>query len=571
MHPDSAGSHRIRVHHPPTNNIGHDMKARYYQENAVGEVMNYLDEEEGHPLIVMPTGSGKTKVILDLIDAYLTDNPLAEILVVSHVQEILEQNYKSIHSEYGRFCGLYSAGLGHKEIKKITVAGIQSIFRTDHFNSYDLVIIDECHLIPTKGEGMYRTFLAKLTQATYVGLTATHFRLGHGYIHKGKGALFTDIAYDLSSPENFQRLVEEGYLSRLILKSTEATVAPEMTVQKVRTVAGDYNLLDLSSAYDRESVTAKIVEEIVRMGKNYKKWLIFAIDINHAEHIAGALNLMGIKTACVHSQMKQDRKETITAIKNGEYRAVVNVDVLTTGFDVPDIDLIAMVRPTKSPVVYVQSIGRGLRTSPNKDHCLVLDFAGNVMRLGPIDDVHIIQKGEVEEGGGEAVMKTCPECGVMDYAAIKVCKVCGYQFEFEHHLESSAGGGDLVTRGVDTHKKSFDEPTWIKVDEVSYSIHSKKGKPDNLRVSYRSGLNTFTEWIFIGYKGWARSRAEFWVSKRYEGEYQHNAHDLLSKSAQFKVPSDILIKRNGEYTNVEGYQFHKRDTAEVLQENDIPF
>ncbi|KKM03907.1 hypothetical protein LCGC14_1769750, partial [marine sediment metagenome] len=444
------------------------MEARWYQEEAVEALMRDLNDAPliescggmVHPLVVAPTGSGKSFMICEFIDEFLSKFPFANILVLSHIQEILEQDFDALE-EYFEYVpiGLYSAGLESRIIKKITVAGIHSVYRKPElFEDFQIVIIDECHLVNHKDSGMYREFLGNL-DAAYIGFTATHFRLGHGYIHKGEGALFNHISYDISSPDIFNRLVSEGYLARLITKGTIQVLNPDGC--KRRGKLGDWIPKSLSGKLDRPAITQMACREIVEFGANYKRWLIFAIDIEHAEHVTKELLSLGVNVECIHSKMGGDRKEIVRRYKRGEIQALVNVEMLTTGLDVPDIDLIAILRPTCSPVLHVQTIGRGLRPHPNKDHCLVLDFAGNIDRLGPINQVKIQEPGMKTKGEGPAPMKQCPECMVHAFPAQKFCEVCGHEFEFRTNLTTSASVSDVVAG------KSLPKgPNWYKVTGV---------------------------------------------------------------------------------------------------------
>lgn len=519
------------------------MQLREYQVEAVNKTVEYLSTPNpGHPIIVMPTGSGKTIIICEFINQYLSDKIGSNVLVLSHVKEILEQDYKAL-TEYfdGYEVGLYSQGLDSKTIRKITVAGIQSVWRSPNkFNHFDIIIIDECHLVTIKQTGMYRKFLNQI-EANYIGLTATPFRLGHGYIHQGKGALFTDIVYDLSSSDNFNKLVEDGYLTKLITKST----IMEMNTDKIRIRAGDFAQNDLSKAFDRKTITDNAVNEIVKFGKNYKKWLIFAIDIEHAEHISGTLSSYGVKSLCIHSKMDGDRLELVRDFKEGGYRAIVNVDILTTGFDVPEIDLIAMLRPTKSPVIHVQTIGRGLRIAANKSHCLVLDFAGNTERLGPINYIQIKNK-EKSEKKGEPITKKCPDCGCVYHPTVKICDACGHEFIFKEKLKASASVADIVRGELEK---------WISVSEVTYSIYRKSQKPDSLLVTYQCGLSKFKEWVCFAHKGYAKYKADAWVRYRMNGYRPEDLGDLYKNSHLLKKPIEIKVNTADKFARIVDSRF----------------
>ena len=271
------------------------MKLRPYQTKAVEAAIKDI-RLKNNALIALPTGSGKTVVMAELCRKIKEINPDAVILIASHVKEILEQNHRTVSSYLNRDVALYSAGLKLKQISDITVGGIQSMYRNPRaFVKTTHVIIDECHLISENGTTMYRKLLKTMPGVHITGLTATPFRLGSGYIY-GEDRLFPKLSYDITSGEKFVELIEQKYLSDLKIIQTQL----ELDTTTVRTKAGDFSEVDMSSKFDREAVTKAAVAEIIRVGKNYKKWLVFAIDIKHAEHIAEELIQNGIPTNLVH-------------------------------------------------------------------------------------------------------------------------------------------------------------------------------------------------------------------------------------------------------------------------------
>lgn len=519
-----------------------ELELRWFQDECAKEMLQaIIDDPTCHPVAAMPTASGKSLAICEFINKYLSHFPFANVLILSHVKEILKQDYTDLCGYFAGFkIGLYSAGLGSRTIEKITVAGIQSIYmKTDEFAHFDLVIIDECHLIRARQGGMYRDFLEVLS-ATYCGFTATHFRLDHGYIHKGDNALFTKIAYDLSQPKMFNRLVEEGYLAKLITKGTNLRIDTD----KIKIRGGDFASDSMSETIDLKAVTDAACKEIIEFGKNYKLWLIFCIDIQHAEHVAEELRLHSITTACIHSKMTESRDTVIQDAREGKYQAIVNVDILTTGFNLKSVDLIAMLRPTMSPVIHVQTIGRGLRVIEGKEHCLVLDFAGNISRLGPINNP-LVKKKRKGNGEGNAVMKECPKCFCHAFPSQKFCEVCGHQFEFKHKLEKTASTGEVVAK-VGFH--------WETVLQVRYYLNRPIDKPASMRVNYLlNGGAVVQEWICLDHEEGSRANqmARHWVSKRLDGECPKSVRKLLERSSELKHPTRILVNQSSKFARIK--------------------
>jgi len=507
------------------------IELRHYQKDAVSKTMKYFQEHKGkNGLIMLPTGSGKTYVIADII-RQAREKWNVKVLVVSHVKEILEQNHTSLEKYLDERIGLNSAGLGRRECRDVTVAGIQSIYRSTHmWQDHQLIIVDEAHLISPEQGTMYQKFFEGIGKHVCVGLTATGFRLGDGYIY-GRNKLFERAIADWSSVEHFEQLVKEGYLAPLTTKRT----ALEMDVSDIKLIGGDFNEKQMSSKFNRQAVTEAAIKEILAAGRSRKKWLIFAIDISHAEHIAETLIRNGIKTAPVHSKMSDSgfcRNRTVEGFKDGKYQCVVNVNILTTGFNEPGIDLIAMLRPTKSPVLHVQSLGRGSRICSDKSNCLILDFAGNTARLGPINDPLVLEKGK-GKGTGDPITKECPKCLSILAPAVRVCPDCGHKFQFEHNLSANAQRAEIIagTKGQ-----------WLKVDNVEYGVHAKYGSPSTLKVTYDAEGYRIDEYICVEHKGFAKHKADHWVKYR-GGEPCRDVRDLLQQAKYLKIPNKILIQK----------------------------
>lgn len=519
---------------------------RYYQDEASDAAIEVVSEklkDSMGSIIVLPTGAGKTHVISLIIEKYLKKFN-KKILVLSHVKEILQQNYSSLSNYLDMDIGLYSSGLDSATICDVTVAGIQSVHRKSHlFDDVGLVLIDECHLVNDVDEGMYRKFMNEFSEANVIGLTATPFR-ARGYIHLIESSIFGSICYDLSSKNNFNRLVKEGYLCRLISKATDM----DMDTKGVHTIAGDYVNKELDLRFNTDSVTEQALVEVLRFTKKYKKILIFAINIDHAERIRELFNEFGVNTGIVHSEMDDERETVIDRFKEGFYHALVNVNVLTTGFDVPDIDLIVLLRPTKSLTVYVQSVGRGLRVSPNKTHCLVLDFAGNTAFHGPINDVNIKQKGE-SKGDGEPITKNCPKCNCINHPKNKYCDACNHEFEFKVAISNESSVHSIVAE---------DERIWVDVDQVMISRHKKAGKPDSVRVDYECGLRIFSQWMAINsISGYAAHKAKYSLSEIMDlpEDFSYDIKDILNLQGSVKKPKRILVNVTERYPRIEETQF----------------
>ena len=515
---------------------------RYYQDDAIIAVLDYFKQgNTGHPLVVLPTGAGKTHVLGGLCHRIHKMYPNEKVLILSHVKEILQQDYDTLTQYLPPYMvGIYSAGLNAKQVRPFTVASIQSVFKSDLFKEYRLVIVDEAHLIPPSGEGRYRTFFNNNPNSRIVGLTATPYRLGLGLLTEG---LFDKIVYN----KDIQELINEGYLCNLISKSTQQ----KMNTRDVRVTAGDFNLKDLSTQLDKTAITHKIIEELVKYKDERKHWLLFCIDIEHAEHTTAALQKAGISAACVHSRMEGDRTAIIELYKAQGFQALVCVETLTTGFDAPNIDLIALMRPTMSPVLHVQMIGRGLRLFSGKSNCLILDFAGNIARLGPINHIIPPPRAGVKKGTGKDSVPTivCPECAEIVHASTKTCPCCGYKFPKTTKLMQYADDSPVLARTCQSYCR-------VDVKTIHYKAHVSKAGTLSLKVTYacgKTGLILVHEYIPIGSDKRAGYIARHWWTRRSSAVVPRSVQEALTLTHTLKEPKTLIIDVTDKYPRIKEF------------------
>ena len=519
---------------------------RPYQQAAIASIYGYFQNNKGNPLVIIPTAGGKSLVMAAFIEGVLKAWPDQRILIVTHVRELIAQNHAEMIGLWPEApAGIYSAGLGKREAQaRVLFAGIQSIHRrAREIGHTDLVLIDEAHLIPGNSSTTYRRFLDALSAINpalkVIGLTATPFRTDSGMLHEGKSALFTDIAFEAPVRE----LIDQGYLSPLVSKQP----ATQLDVSKVGTRAGDFIARDLAAAVDQDAITRAAVAEIIDYGKDRKSWLAFCSGVDHARHVAEEFQRRGITCRTIFGDTPKDERDAIiAAFKRGDIRALASMGVLTTGFNAPGVDLIALLRPTKSAGLYVQMVGRGTRLAEGKENCLVLDFAGTVRRHGPIDLVRPKRPGE--GGGGEAPTKVCPMCdSIIALSAIE-CPDCGYEFP-ARELKIAPTAAALPVLSPKT-------PQWLPVHGVSYSRHDKLGGLPSLKVTYSSGLTSYSEWICIEHQGYARQKASDWWRKRAPGlPVPLSVNEAILQAGELTRPSAISVRPLGRYFEITGYRF----------------
>jgi DNA repair protein RadD len=555
------------------------VELRDYQDAAIDSVFEYFDNTvDKNPLIALPTGTGKSLVMAGFIEKALKVYPGTKIIVVTHVKELIAQNYKQMKRLWPQCpAGVYSAGLKRREHHMpVTFAGIGSVYRyPELFGKVDLVLIDEAHLVGENATAMYIKFLSALKKQNpklkIAGLTATKFRIGMGVLTNG--LIFDDICFDLTNLKGFNWLLGQGYLKPLVPKP--ATY--EYDLAGVRTQQGEFILGDLQKAMDRDDLNIRACEEMIKYAAERHHWLVFASGVKHAIHIADILNQMGIASIAIHSEMGDEaRDKAIEDFKAGIYECAVNNNILTTGFDFPEIDFIGCLRPTKSAGLWVQMLGRGTRpvyaegfdlgsvygrleamangTAPN---CLVLDFARNTLSLGPINDP-VMPKKKGEGGGGTAPVKECPGCGAYVHASLTVCPHCGTEMPRALKIDYQASTEVLIKQEViDPKLKDFE------VDHVKYSIHKKPNRPDSLRVSYyaKGNMRRFDEWVCFEHQGYAWEKARRWWGMRSHTPMPASTLEAYNSIELLTVPNFVRVRIDSKFPEIVDYDLRPQHQA----------
>ncbi len=543
------------------------MQPRPFQQKAIDSIFEYFESKDGNPLVVAPTGSGKSVIIALFAKTALAAWPHTRVIVLSHVKELLQQNFEKLLACWkGAPAGLYSVGLGMRQVgHAITIAGIQSVYKKAHlFGWIDLIIIDEAHLLSHNDDTMYRGFITALQSINpklkIIGLTATPYRLKGGPLIAGEGALFTDICFEIGIAE----LVAQGYLSPLISKISQY----QGDLTNVKEQGGEYVAADIAVAMDKEELTEHALDEVQTFAGDRKHAIYFCSGVNHAWHVGQALNIRGIRAECVTADTPKERRaDYLAAFKAGKIGAITNCDVLTTGFDAPNVNLIVMLRPTKSPGLYVQMLGRGMRIAPGKKDCMVLDFAGNIETHGPIDAITPPPPPAAKRKAGITIVgtKICPECRSVTASWARVCIDCGYEYAIADEVKHSATATDAPVMSPE----GAPLPTTHEVAKVNYNIHYKPEKPPTLKVTYTTTYGrSFSEWVCIEHQGFARMKAERWWLARAEhgiGSVEFFTGAAVPTSIKeaylvadkLKKPRKIIIAPRGEnkYEEILSYVF----------------
>ena len=534
---------------PPPIEASH-IQPRPYQAEALEALDNHLRASDANPCVVIPTGGGKSLLMAWAIQSWKRAYPPFRCCILAHRKELVAQNAKELAGLWpGGDIGVYSAGLGSRDQEhSVLYASIDSVFKKwGEFKAFDVLIIDEAHRIPAAGEGKYRTFIngCKVLNKNLrvIGYTATPFRMGCGPIcHKDH--ILNQIVYEA----NVGDLIGQGYLCRL--RSKVGKAAPNMeNVERNR--GGDYKTQSLSTATD----TPELVQEAVRsamgiiLAEQRKAVVFFCVDVEHCQHVSNELRKYGLDAPCVTGSTPQLQRDRIAAeFISGRYRAICNVNVFTEGFNAKRIDCIVLLRPTLSPGLYVQMVGRGLRLHDDKTDCLVLDYAHCIETHGPIDCI----------GQGEVKIATCGQCGDAFSWAVRVCPHCGWEIPKQEIERAEAEQRERKMHETEAAQRAIlgSEPEELKVDDVTVHRHRKPEAPDSLRVQYRCGCSTFREWICLDHGGFAERKARMWWGLRFgrqsatEITVDAAMSDMFLGQKLAAMTEGVTVVRRGKYSEI---------------------
>jgi DNA repair protein RadD len=566
------------------------IELRDYQQEARTATWDFIFRRPGNPIVCMPTGTGKSLQIADTCycaDFYI---PGARVVVATHSKDLVEGNCEELQGYFpAANVGVYSASLKRADNPlnhQFMYVGIDSVYKkAAMFGFVHILIIDECHLVDSKEGTRYALFIAGLLSINpdmrIIGFSATAWRTKTGGL--AQTGLFTDVCYDGCTLEKYNWFEDQGYLAKLIGKRTETRII----LDNVRTSGGDFNLHDLAEATN-EQITKAALEESADLGYTRRAWLVYGTDIAHVELMNKMLNNMGIPSEAVHSKQKGDRKPALQALKAGKLRALVSQGVLTTGVNLPCVDLIVQLRATKSSSLNVQIMGRGtrpvfapgydLRTREGrlaaqaagpKQNCLVLDYARNIERLGPINDPWIPdgKKKGSGGGGGVAPVRCCDICNLYTHASKSHCDHCGAEFPVASKLTEESSNASPVA--------GIEEPIYEVWDihTVTYHVHKSRNGGRCLRVTYCSGLSkAISEYVHCeAHPGSEpQRRAMLWLRERGMSLDlpRTNVEAVMKEINYFRQVSQVRVHVNRKFPEVVGVKF--MDGAKSLIEGSGP-
>lgn len=513
---------------------------RPYQQEAVDALWEELFTSRT-ALCVISTGGGKTEIMMRVIARAVEAKPTVRVIILVNKVQLLEQTYRRFGKEFGYVdVGMYCGSINKKSVhNKITIASIQSIYSVD-LKSVDMIVLDECHNVDQES-GRYFSFLSKYKNAKILAFTATPYR-STGYIY-GPKKLFTKITYS----RGLKDLIADGFLVRPVIKRMEE----KFDTSKLHVRMGEFRQEEVERlTSDEDKVCKQIVDAIPRM-IDRRKVVWACSSINHCELVNRLLKSYGEDSCTLHSKMQDaERIEAQRSFERGSARHMVFVSIVSEGYDHPPIDCVVLMRPIRSPVLYVQTCGRGLRLAPNKSDLLVLDYGGVVETLGPLDSP-MISSG----GGGSKVdvvktgMKFCPQCLSYVTAFSKVCPDCHYVYPQPNSIEKLF---DRAHEGTILSEPK--KPKRVEIRSTSLSKFKSKNGNDCLKITYHP-TNIFSPPI-NEYHVWGNQWAERRMMKRLielDVDLMATLEEQVSQVVKRK-PSAINVLEE-KYTKVLSIEF----------------
>lgn len=554
------------------------------------------EKDTGNPACELATGLGKSILVAMCCMTIRERWPKARVAMLVHNRELVQQNYEELKELWPEApVGIYSAGLNRRDTEEPIIFGsIQSLYnKADVIGPRHFNLCDECHLIPSQGSGMYQTYFQEMRILTNnrmraIGFTATPYRTDSGDIadQRDGDKLFDNLAYSFGIGEG----TRQGWLSPLTARMGDG----QINIDGVRRRGGDLAQNELRQVAEDDSLVLRAVRDLIARARaeDRKSWVAFCSGVTHSEMVAEALRLEGVTAAAVTGKTpKHERDHLLDEFKRGRITCLTNAEVLTTGFNAPGIDLIAMLRPTLSTSLYIQMMGRGTRVlksvkinepgltaeercaliaQSEKPNCLVLDYAGNVKRHGCVDLV----EAEVQErreagpacgpigrvGHNDVRAKECPECATLNQPAAVFCvwPGCDHQFK-EVAKHEDTPDEDIAVLSDEVEAVSYPVQDWEFKEHWSKNAMENNGPPV-LEVTYQAGFQQYREYLCFEHRGRPRHKATMWWARHSRGSQTPatvgEAHD---RQEELIMPIEITPVKEGKWWRIQRRKFDPAD------------
>lgn len=382
---------------------------RTYQRDAITQIRDHYKKGGKRAMLHMPVGSGKTATFCEVLKGLHMNNKPG--LIVVRGRKLVDQASQRLARE-GVPHGVFMANhKGFNPNLPIQVASIDTLRARDAKPRATLIVIDEAHFAVSPS---FKNFLEQYPDSLILSVTATPFT---------KQSL-RHLADVIISPITISELLAQGFL---VDARYFAPRAPDLSKISISRMTGDYDIEELEELMKGTVIVGDTVTEWKRLGEN-RSTLVFCVSVNHSLQICEAFNKAGIKAEHVDASINdRARDQMIARLERGETKVITSIGTMTTGVDIPSLGCLVFTRPTKSYSLYVQMLGRGTRPFPGKEHFIVLDHAGNLMRHGALEN---IDGREVSLDGKEPeeklLVRTCEKCFAVFPQRPGPCPNCGY-------------------------------------------------------------------------------------------------------------------------------------------------
>ena len=537
---------------------------RDYQAECNAAIHAHICNRQDNPCAVLPTGAGKSVTMAALMHDWYVQSPHVRGCILAHRKELVQQNHDKLAAFYTDCeIGMYAAGLGERDHhSQMIFASIDSIYKkAGEFAPFDFLFVDEAHRIPPSGTGKYRQFIAEATKMNpdlrVVGWTATPYRMGCGPICH-KDYILNKVCYEAQITD----LIAQGYLCNL--RSKVGRASPDLSGVR-RNSGGDYVVSSLAEATNRADLVGAAVSDALSklQSESRRSAIFFCVDVEHCHRVSNELSKYGITAPTVTGKTpKKERDRIIRGFKNRAIKVVCCVNVLTEGFDAPHIDTIVLLRPTLSPGLFAQMVGRGLRIDESKEFCLILDYAGCIEEHGPLDLL----------GSEDRVpMYVCKECDESFPRPLRICPGCGTPIpprEIERLEAAEEAERRMHERKAAERAILSGEPEVVECQAVTTSPHIKPGAPTSIKVQYRvcigNSLRYVNEWVCLDHESFARHKACEWYRERFGRNAEiptvsDALNDMFFSQRLMEWTKTITVKRQGKYLRVVGYNEPLKD------------
>ena len=552
------------------------MELRHYQEAAIEATFDWLHTQNTYPLIVLPTGSGKTIVFANIIKKLFDHNEGCRVLILAHRQELITQARDKLLSVWPCApCGILAASIkefdSHAPIVIASRDTIASQKRLDQAGHFDYIIVDEAHHVGPDKSSRYRKIFDHFESSQYVaprifGVTATPYRMGQGFIYGLDDHFFGGISYQIGIPQ----LIKEGYLCRLSAFRVDDQAVIDASTARVKFKGGDYRESDLEKLAMEDQTMLAIIDDWIEKAYSQGRLssVFFCVTVAHANKMCMFLRHAGIEAAVITAETPSEIREKILEdFEDGVINALCNVAVLTEGGDAPRTDCIALLRPTTSLGLYVQICGRGMRTWGDKENCMLLDYGENMARHGCIDRAKPSRPPKEDEQKiwiCNAVTSTGHLCLAVNDWVDTQCIECGAdkpiteerspdRKEREAATDRVAAFGNVLSDEIDDPIEELEKVK--EVETIWAEVRSSKAGNSYLDVKFKVVDEYWPQSMpfMIGMEGKAGNKAmKKWRAVSgddYAPTDLQEAEDLVNGGG-FDHIKKIAVRKEGRYWNV---------------------